>query len=305
MTRARVQAGRATPDPRAVVRSLLAAYALYTVAMALQRNSGAAGWGPALVVLAVLGLERWWTQRPVPRAFNDTPVADITWTLVPLLLVPLLYAQIAPLVATVPMHDATILALEQRWFGNPSSEWAQRWNAPALSMILHACYIAYYGIIYMPPLYLAWKGRQSALAVTVLGLTCAFLPAFTFFILWPVEGPRYRVSAESDRSLDAMRLAATAILERFASRGAAFPSSHVLVSVVQTILAWRTERRMAALLSVLTVGLSAGAVYGGFHYMLDVLVGAGAGAVIAAAVLWYTRDLELRGGDVRHIEAGR
>jgi len=310
VTVALTQAGKGTPDARAVVRGLLGAYAVFTIALAVHRNVGAGAWAPALVVLAFLGAERWWTQRTVRRAIYGTSAADIAWTLVPLLLIPMLYAQIAPLVASIPMHDATILALEHRWFGDPSSEWAQRWNSPTLSMLLHACYIAYYGIIYVPPLYLAWQGRQSALAVTVLALACAFLPVFAFFILWPVEGPRYRVAAATDRSLDPMRLAATAILERFASRGAAFPSSHVLVSVVQTMIAWRTQPRMAAFLSVLTVGLAAGAVYGGFHYLMDVIVGASTGALIAAAVLWYTRGLSLRAAnarlrDARHMEPRR
>ena len=38
------------------------------------------------------------------------------------------------------------------------------------------------------------------------------------------------------------------------------------------------------------VGIGAGAVYGGYHYVIDVLAGAVLGVVCMAATTWWTRD---------------
>jgi membrane-associated phospholipid phosphatase len=71
-----------------------------------------------------------------------------------------------------------------------------------------------------------------------------------------------------------------AILERGSSRGAAFPSSHVAVAVTQALLALRHQPRVGRWVAGVAVGLGAGAVYGGFHYGVDVLAGAALGAAI-------------------------
>jgi membrane-associated phospholipid phosphatase len=83
-----------------------------------------------------------------------------------------------------------------------------------------------------------------------------------------------------------MRSITLALLEAGSSKGSAFPSSHVAVSVTQTILAWHYfGARRGAVVAMVAAGLAAGAVYGGFHYAVDVIAGAVLGAGIAAAGL--------------------
>ena len=52
------------------------------------------------------------------------------------------------------------------------------------------------------------------------------------------------------------------------------------VAVTQTLLAFRYFGRKGVTLLVLTLGLSLGAVYGGFHYAIDVIAGVITGAAI-------------------------
>ena len=111
-------------------------------------------------------------------------------------------------------------------------------------------------------------------------------------MLWPVVGPRYLWSAESVPDGPSRRLAA-ALLARGSSRGAAFPSSHVAVSVAQVVLAIRWQPRLAAVLALIAALVGAGAVYGGFHYGVDVLAGAALGAGLGATVLfWFATPLQ-------------
>jgi membrane-associated phospholipid phosphatase len=95
------------------------------------------------------------------------------------------------------------------------------------------------------------------------------------------------------------------VLAHWASKGAAFPSSHVAVAVVIWLLAWRLARRVFWLLALIVPALALGTVYGGFHYTID----AGAGLLVGIAgylvgpriVRWLgghaPGDPELRVGD--------
>jgi membrane-associated phospholipid phosphatase len=85
-----------------------------------------------------------------------------------------------------------------------------------------------------------------------------------------------------------------ALLEAGSSRGAAFPSSHVGVSVAACFACWRWQKPLAPLVTLLTVGLALGAVYGGFHYAIDALAGAGFGAALAACAPALRRSLDGR-----------
>ncbi len=267
---------------------LLAAYAVFAGAIAIARGAGVAGWMPSIALLLLVALR----QRALRTGVQGAAVAresPIGWELLPVFCIPLLYAQVGPLLTHSAMHDAAILAVEERWFGDPSHTWAERWPSPALSMWFHASYLSYYVIIFVPPSLLAYKRQRAALELTSLALTSVFVVACVGFVLWPVEGPRYHPTAAAEPESNAVRQAVLEILQRFSSRGAAFPSSHASVSVVQTLVAWRTQPRVALVLTVLTIGLALGAVYGGFHYLIDVVAGATTGVVIAWLVLFRTQ----------------
>jgi membrane-associated phospholipid phosphatase len=207
----------------------------------------------------------------------------------PVLLIPALYAELAVLNASVHggrYFDDIVLGWEQQVFGGqPSRELAaaapQRW----LSELLHGGYLSYYLIIYGPPVLLYAAGRYEVFRRAVFALMLAFLLHYVFFIYFPVQGPRYLFPAPGGELAEGtLYRAAHRLLEAGSSRGAAFPSSHVGVSVAQTLIAWRFQRRLAPVLTVGTLLLAVGAVYGGFHYAIDAACGAalGVGTVLIA-----------------------
>ena len=75
------------------------------------------------------------------------------------------------------------------------------------------------------------------------------------------------------------------ILAAGSSRGAAFPSSHMAVTVAQTVMAFRWQPKLGAILALVSLLVGVGAVYGGFHYGVDMIAGALLGLVVAGAVL--------------------
>jgi membrane-associated phospholipid phosphatase len=154
-----------------------------------------------------------------------------------------------------------------------------------VSEVLHAGYLAYYPAIFIPPLFLLWRGEWRGYAQTVLALTVTYTVCWTIFVLFPVEGPRYLWGAPLGVPAGPVRRLAIRILAAGSSRGAAFPSSHMAVSVVQAMMAWRWQRRIAPVLGVVVVLVGFGAVYGGFHYAIDMVAGAVLGVAIAAVVV--------------------
>lgn len=207
-----------------------------------------------------------------PRA--TTIIAD--WY--PLLLIPLLYSELAVLNASVwngHYFDSTIIRWEQTLFnGQPSIELARRFPSLLLSESLHFAYLSYYFIIYGPPLILYLQNRKPDHRRALFAIMLTFFIHYAFFIYYPVQGPRYLFEAPGGELSNGPIYAFThRLLETGSSRGAAFPSSHVAVSVAATGLSFLTMRRTAAVLTVLTLGLSFGAVYAGFHYAIDALTG--------------------------------
>ena len=218
----------------------------------------------------------------------------------PLLVMPLLYAEL-PLLnqALYGGHyfDGVVIGWERAAFaGEPARELAGRFPSRVLSETLHAAYLSYYALIYAPPLLVAWRHGENDLRDAVFTITLVFLAHYLFFVFFPVEGPRYRFEVPvPDAARGPLFSLAHTLLEAGSSRGAAFPSSHVGVSVAAAIVCWRHLRSLAPMVSLLAIGLALGAVYGGFHYAIDALAGAALGVSLAAAGPRLRRLLEPAG----------
>lgn len=215
--------------------------------------------------------------------------------LLPLFLLPILYGEIPLLIAAIQrttpgalpiFHDAVVQHWEQSLFGGqPSRSLAGALPITGLSELLHAGYLAYYAAIFIPPLALFVQRDRLAFAQTVAALTITYVMCWVIFALVPVEGPRYVWGANPTVPDGPIRRLTLDLLAAGSSRGAAFPSSHMAVMVVQTVMAFRWQRRMAWALAVVSLLVGVGAVYGGFHYAVDMLAGAGLGGAVGAAVL--------------------
>lgn len=206
----------------------------------------------------------------------------------PLLILPALYAVLPLLNSAVwggRYFDPVIIGWERSLFGgDPAIDFSLAAPWPWLSELLHASYISYYLIIYVPPLLIAWKAGREPLRDTIFTLSLVFFAHYLFFVWFPVEGPYYRFPGppEAVQGWPAYRLA-HAILDAGASRGAAFPSSHVGVSITAAVVCWRWMRPIAPVVTLLAIALAFGAVYGGFHYAIDAVVGGVFGLALALA----------------------
>jgi membrane-associated phospholipid phosphatase len=205
----------------------------------------------------------------------------------PLLIMPFLYWELPFLNTSLwpgRYFDGVIMGWEETIFGGqPSATLAMTWSSLLLSEVLHLAYLSYYFILYFFPAALYLAGRTRAFRETLFAFMVGFTSTYLVFIAFPVQGPRYLFPAPGGPPAEGALYALThAVLESGSSRGAAFPSAHAALAVIALVQALRTLPRAAPLLAIATVGIIIGAVYGGFHYGIDMAAGALFGLVVAA-----------------------
>src|SRR5438067_3616969 len=203
------------------------------------------------------------------------PTALTRW--IPLLLVPALYTELPHVAAGLSpvMHDAPVIGWERALFGeSPARTLAARFPWPWLSETLHAGYLSYYGLIYGPPLLLFAAGRRRAFGESAFALMLAFVCCYAVFVCFPVQGPWFEWPAPAAIPHGPARLAVERLLHSGSSRGTAFPSSHVAVSLTQSLVMLRLMRPVGVACAVCTLALALGAVYGALPYGVDIIAGA-------------------------------
>ena len=226
-----------------------------------------------------------------PRARNAGPLGRFLGDWYPMLLLPALYGEIGVLTLSAGFqNDLTIQRLETWVFGSQISyRWIRESPNVLVSWVLHACYLAYYPILYASPFALWMVGRRDASRHTIFAVMATFYLCYLAFLFFPVAGPRYAFDLAHNPATDVgpARFAAW-LLDRGDSWGAAFPSSHVAASVVATGMALRYWRALGLVLLPFTAGLILAVVYGQFHYAVDAL----AGLIVAALMLGVMQTAE-------------
>lgn len=302
---ARDAGGETAPVP--FVDALLGSYLLIGAAVLLFPGRPAAwpAWtalhvAGALLLLAPPPIRRW--RRRVAARLG--PPARILADWYPLLLVPAFYFDLA--ILNVAVHEGRYFdALVQDWDaalfgGQPSRELAARWAHPLLSELMHASYLAYYAIIYVPPIALYASGELRAFRELVLAIMITFVVHYLFFIFLPVQGPRYLFDPPAGGIENGAVYRATHwLLGTASSRGTAFPSSHVGVATAISLTLMRYRPRIGVPALLMTAALAVATVYGGFHYATDAWVGAAFGAAVAAG-LAAARPAEATSRNLEH-----
>ena len=272
--------------PGALLIAYLAATGVLLFAAPAGMGAAALHWA---LVAAVAGAT---LLRGVPRWLR-------AWT--PLLVLFFLYAELPALIGAAghaqPL-DNVVIGWERAVFGGqPARSWAAAMPSPTLSETLHLAYLSYYPIIYVVPAALWLAGRHEEFSEAALALLLTFIACFVCYIAFPVAGPRYLWVSPAPDGL--FRRISTWLLESGSSRGTAFPSSHVAVAAAQSVLAVRYFGSRGAVVAVFATGLALGAVYGGFHYAIDVVAGLVLGLGTTALALAASR--RSREGDGSHV----
>ncbi|MEX2178100.1 MAG: phosphatase PAP2 family protein [Gemmatimonadaceae bacterium] len=264
--------------------ALLVCYLAVTGTLLLAGRDRVSGVGILVhfALLAAIVAATWWQRAPTWLR---------QWS--PMLALLLLYSEMPMLIRAVGhdgFFDARVMAWEQALFGGqPARAWAIQMPWRPVSEMLHGAYLSYYAIVFSVPVLLWLRRRIAEFHDAVFVLMLAFVTCFACYLLLPVAGPRYVWSESHGMAPGPLRAFTLWLLEARSSKGTAFPSSHVAVAVTQSILAVRYFGARGWWLAGLTTALAAGAIYGGFHYAVDVIAGALAGGAVAVIGMRLTR----------------
>jgi len=175
--------------------------------------------------------------------------------------------------------------------GQPSLNWMRKGNR-ALTELAHAFYGTYYFYTLGLGLMLHLAGRYRDFQAMAGSVCLGYLISYLLFALVPAQGPRWSLvdsglAEEKERTPDGHLITKLTLRLMYggpAHRGGAMPSSHTSTAVVFVWWAfeiWGWPGGLGA--SVIAIGMCLGAIYGRYHFVTDILVGAIIGAGVIPA----------------------
>lgn len=200
--------------------------------------------------------------------------------------------------------DPVFLRMEAALFGfQPSLAWMDAWPWLVWSEVMYAAYFSYYVMILGMGLWLYRRGgdsfRHFVSVISVVFYTCylvfLFLPVIgppVFFNapagmalppeIVPSPPPCYPESVQSGPFFKVMGL----IYRHLEGAGAAFPSSHVAVAMATLYFSFRYVRSIRWIHAFVVGLLCMATVYCRYHYVVDVVAGLAAAAILVPVANW-------------------
>jgi hypothetical protein len=240
---------------------------------------------------------------PISRARAKTHSFLAEWY--PAIVMGSLYSTIGLLNSTsgsIHTFDNLVQGWELAMFGRMIAyDWIRIMPNPVLSAVLHLCYLSYYLLVIVAPLGFWFTRKRGEARQAIFAASFCFFVCYAVFLLFPVAGPLYYWPFPENAATQIWPAQwAESVVLRGDAYGSAFPSSHVAVSVVATIYAFRGSRVLGWILLVPTIGIFFGVVYSQIHYGVDALAGLAVGLGVSLLVP-HVRS----GHDLRNPEAGR
>ncbi|MBN2244264.1 MAG: phosphatase PAP2 family protein [Candidatus Aminicenantes bacterium] len=184
-----------------------------------------------------------------------------------------------------------IINMDKSIFGVHPTVWVQQFYRPWLDELMNIFYSGYY--LFFPSLvlilYIRGKKQETMAAFSLL--TFAMFTNFILFYIFPTLSPAMEKSLQVLHS-EKWTGYAVAKLTRFiqanmAEGGGTFPSSHITVAVVASLIALRYEKILGYVFIIMTLGVVVSTVYLGYHHAVDPICGLIWGAICyPLGLLW-------------------
>ena len=193
-------------------------------------------------------------------------------------LLPLLYAALHYLIPAIHPHsmDEVLIKIDFFLFGCHPTVWLEQFYSPLLTEILQLSYLVYYfmPLLILIPFYCRGDIEKFDRFSFIILLT--FYCFFLGYVLFPALGPRFYLAHLHTVSLEGKNIyhAICSLLNGLENiQWDAFPSGHVLVTIVFLYI----TKRYLPLVFYLTLPIAIlsiiSTVYLRYHYVIDDLVG--------------------------------
>ncbi len=226
----------------------------------------------------------WWENDP-----DGNRLFYLLRTAYPMILIVVTFKQIEQnMYIVIPEYiDPWLESIDRLIFGGalPSDRFAQiipyRWFGELMSLFYASYYFQVFGLIIMSFI------RRERYERIVSNIIFAFYVCYLTYTLVPALGPSYAYGTLHNNLFEGYGI--TWLLQNVIfmgdSNGAAFPSSHCLISVLCTIMALKYFPRIGRWYILFCLGLVVSTVYIKQHYVIDSLLG-----VMLSPVLYLAGD---------------
>ena len=208
-------------------------------------------------------------------------------------------------------QDNVLLRAEAALFTLEPNLWLSRWHGLFTTEVLEFGYFTFYWILpviggFLYPLIWQAGTHESAtdskqpfrvwMDATVLG----YIVCYATYLLFPTEGPAHTLGASVHRDGGPFHWLVLLIQRHGGVHGNAFPSGHVMASVVALLAALRWKRRLGLWLVAPVILMCVGAVYDGYHYASDIV----AGGIVGATAFYIVTSIRVRESGRRGVNLG-
>jgi len=167
------------------------------------------------------------------------------------------------------------------------SAWLTQFANPALNDFMQFSYMTYFLYLVALPGLLYARRETIAFWTVMTSTAVAHYSVYVISILFPIESPHFALAAFQPHLTGGAATSLINFTERFGRvHGAAFPSAHVAGSMVAILASWRYRRWLFWLCLPFFVSMMVATVYGGYHYVADVLAGMLTGVLGLAVGTW-------------------
>ena len=212
--------------------------------------------------------------------------------------------------------DGALIAIDRSMFGIDPTVWISRFASPFLTEILQIAYASFYVIMIVLALELYIRREEKNYNFVLLTIIYGFFLSYLGYLTFPAVGPRFTIHdfAATNAELPGLWLSngirdiinagesipKGAVNPIMLAQRDAFPSGHTQMTLIVMILAARFSVRSRYLLYILGTLLIIGTVYLRYHYVIDLIAGAG----FAVVTLWTAPRIK-RWWEKEEMKAGK
>jgi membrane-associated phospholipid phosphatase len=198
-------------------------------------------------------------------------------------------------------QNVHLIGFESRLFAVSPMQWmhsrAREWLVEFLEFG-YFCFYPMYPVV--GGVFWGFRGRpefHGAFRRMTDTLSMGYLICYVTYLLFPTQSPANRAGVQQMGSAHAgmFQHLVRAIQNHAGVHGNAFPSSHIMLTFVVLMFAYRFLPRVAPWLLMPILLMCVGAVYDGYHYTSDVVAGALIGLVLGAVRARAAKENPLEG----------
>ena len=244
--------------------------------------------------LAAILVLRWLTVR------HRNKLLGLASDWYPILTLPFTYSSTGAYIHAIfpDTIDGMLYRLDAWMLGTEPARFLQRLQTPLLSDLLQLSYCSFFALIFGSALILYLAGKRYAFSNLRMAIVSILYGTYVLFMLLPAHGPRFEYHQFFMLHGGWITATVNSFISNSAYCGGAFPSGHAGASLAICAILWRYHRPWFPVFLIATLLLLLSTVYGGYHYIIDLVAGALFGAAVTYATLRWNRSWHGKNGTI-------